>query len=288
MGRLSGSMADCRFRLVLATLLLGVAVAKWKPTAKDEEKAAFETKLAVQHEQLQEAAKDYAKFTGQKYPGPVSLNETPEEAGYRELKSAVGERVANAFQELKRIYAKMNKTETTQISEKSKTDLVSDMIESASQDYAKATGSKFDADKIAEKDRARGQVKTFSDVMHLMESVGRDVANMNNKTFSKFKGVQKSITKMKDRGMNPDTMHLPELAESQEFDDDTLEHESTTEVADSLGIDPIDESYEEDKATAETMLDKQEHDSESIGEDGIDGEDDGDMIDDGDGEGIPL
>ena len=104
---------------------------------------------------LQASAKDYAKFTGQKYPaGVVSLEPTAAEAGHQELVDTIGERAANAMAELKEIYTKMNRTAS-----KPHSDIVSDLIESAAQDYVrgdaqlckclwavlqgKATGTKF-------------------------------------------------------------------------------------------------------------------------------------------------
>jgi hypothetical protein len=124
-------------------------------------------------------------------------------------------------------------------------------------------------------------------VMELMVSVGKDVAKMENKTydtkFQDLKDHKKVIDKMKDRGWNPETMHVPD------FDDDTLGQQSPEELAESLGIDPAEQSYQDDKTAATSLLDQQEKDSQSIGAD----EDDGDMIDGGDGEiddddGLPL
>lgn len=281
--------AKLQLVLCVAVVVLGTALAKWQPTSEDEKRAVLETKVAVLHEQLQASAKDYAKFTGKKYrDGVVSLEPTAEELGHKELVDTIGEKAANAMQQLRTMYAKMNKTEP-----KSHSDIVSDLLESAAQDYAKATGMKFNDAMKKEKDKPIVIAKTnghtnFEDVLQLIKSVGKDAAEMQNKTFTQFKGGQKAIKNMRDRGMNPDTMHRPELAESQDFDDNTLAHESPSELKESLGIDPFEDSYEDDKATADAMLEKQEQGSESIGVDGIDGEDDGDMIDDGEGAGIPL
>merc|ERR1712166_1448598 len=266
--------AKLQLALCVAMVVLGTALAKskWETDKADQQRAVLLTKVSMYHEQLQASAKDYAKFTGQKYPaGVVSLEPTAAEAGHQELVDTIGEKAANAMQELKEIYTKMNRT---------------------AQDYGKATGTKFNDAMKKDKDRKmliphNGHTK-FEDVLKLIKSVGKDAAIMNNETSTRFKGAQKAIKNMRGRGMNPDIMHRPELAESEDFDDDTLAHESPSELKESLGVDPFEDSYEDDKATADAMLAQQEQGSESIGVDGIDGEDDGDMIDDGDGAGIPL
>jgi len=282
--------AKLQLALCVAMVVLGTALAKskWETDKADQQRAVLLTKVSMYHEQLQASAKDYAKFTGQKYPaGVVSLEPTAAEAGHQELVDTIGKRAANAMAELKEIYTKMNRTAS-----KPHSDIVSDLIESAAQDYGKATGTKFNDAMKKDKEKnmlipRNGHTK-FEDVLKLMKSVGKDAAVMNNETFTKFKGAQKAIKNMRGRGMNPDIMHRPELAESEDFDDDTLAHESPSELKESLGVDPFEDSYEDDKATADAMLAQQEQGSESIGVDGIDGEDDGDMIDDGDGAGIPL
>ena len=82
---------------------------------------------------MQASAKDYAKFTGKKYrDGVVSLEPTAEELGHKELVDTIGEKAANAMQQLRTMYAKMNKTEP-----KPHSDIVSDLVESAAQDYVR-------------------------------------------------------------------------------------------------------------------------------------------------------
>merc|ERR1712194_498269 len=75
--------AKLQLALCVAMVVLGTALAKskWETDKADQQRAVLLTKVSMYHEQLQASAKDYAKFTGQKYPaGVVSLEPTAAEA----------------------------------------------------------------------------------------------------------------------------------------------------------------------------------------------------------------
>lgn len=268
--------------LAVAVLLLGMTLAQdfGEPTLSEEAKADFDTQVQVDHEMLQDSAKDYAKFAGQEYPAVVSLNE--DDAGQKELEHAIGKKAAGALKQIGALYEKMK---PQPIKPQGRQDLQGAMVESMARDYKKATGGKrLSKTKKPVFQGTKGVKPTLNQVMNMMVSVGKDVAAMKNKTYTGFQDHTKVIEKMKDRGWNPETMHVPD------YDDNTLGQQSPEELAESLGLDPAEQSYQADKSAASSLLDQQEADSESVG---ADDEDDGDMIDDGDGEiddgdGLPL
>jgi hypothetical protein len=108
-----------------------------EPTLNEEARADFATRVQVEHEMLQDSAKDYAKFTGQKYPAVVSLNE--DDAGQKELEHSIGKKAAGALKQIGALYEKMV---PQPIKRKGRQTLQGEMIESMARDYKKATGGK--------------------------------------------------------------------------------------------------------------------------------------------------
>merc|ERR1712166_1068905 len=270
MGSQITQMARLWHLLVTAVLLVGLVSAKWQPTGSAEQRAEVVTELEVNNELMQQASKEYFKFTGQKPPTAPVDDDDMELAG---TQSRDVTKMMETLSEAKPLYNVLKVGDkAAREMEKNGTDLSSTapkpvdntmtgaLVTEVVRDYAKATGKDLTSAKAKkEDDEEITPPQNMHDVMKLMESVGADLHRMKLSPDKKFQGASNTYDTLLDR-----RIVVPDLKESADdssgFEDSAMNDAmsgSPKSMEESLGLNPVDDQYQADKAAAQDVLEKQ-------------------------------